>query len=72
MPPVAIPIDEPDPDEVLREVRAGNDRLDELTDALDSSRDSVSGPLLELVSSGDVAVFPIGETVKIRDESRSP
>jgi hypothetical protein len=54
--------------EVLNE--EGCVRLAELEEELeDMDREELYPHLMELVEQGDVAIFPVGDTVQVRDDS---
>lgn len=66
----AVPLNdlEPDHNEILSAV-AGADRLCRVEERVDvNEREHLYRPLMELVEQGDVAIFPMGEYVQIRDE----
>jgi hypothetical protein len=65
------PVANPSPEELLTAVRDGSDRLDELCESLGYGRMEVAPALLELVERGDLAVLPVGNVVKLRDEERA-
>jgi hypothetical protein len=44
-------------------------RLSELADELEHDRAELYKPIMTRVEHGDLAVFPMGDTVQIRDES---
>lgn len=67
---VATPVTdlEPDHDEILSAV-AGTERLCRIQDELGvDNREHLYRPLMELVERGDVAIFPMGEHVQVRDD----
>lgn len=67
---VATPVTklEPDHDEILSAV-AGTERLCRIQEELNvDNRDHLYRPLMELVEQGDVAIFPMGEHVQVRDD----
>ena len=69
---VAIPFSSPDTEPSTEAVRAvleerGTCRLSELREELDI--DGLGEPLLELAEAGEVAVFPVGETVQVKPVS---
>jgi hypothetical protein len=66
---IPIPSASPESEPQASEVRAaiedrGVCRLAELRDDLDGNR--LGPPLLELIEDGQVAVFPVGDTVQVK------
>ncbi len=59
-----------DPDIVLEEIRDGQDRLEDVHEKFEHP--DVNRSLMKLVQRGDIALLPIGDSVVIRDESRTP
>jgi hypothetical protein len=58
---------DPDPDTVLDEIRNGTDRLADLREELGPEHDgTVSDSLITLAEQGKVAIFPVGDVVKLR------
>lgn len=66
----AIPVSESEPDhEDILSAVAGNERLCRIEEQLGvENRDHLYRPLMELVERGDVAIFPMGEHVQVRDD----
>jgi hypothetical protein len=57
----------PDPDAVLDEIRNGADRLADLREELDPQHDgTIPESLITLAEQGKVAIFPVGDVVKLR------
>ena len=44
-------------------------RLADLADRLNVDRASLHAPLMHLAERGDVAIFPVGDSVQVRSES---
>lgn len=66
----AVPVGDVDLERIRSVVEEqGVVRLAELTDRTGTDRAGLYGPLMRLVESGEVAIFPIGESVQIRSES---
>lgn len=65
----AVPITSVDRQRLLQDIDDnGVSRLSEVADRMGSTRTELYHPLMELVERGEVAVFPIGDTVQVRRE----
>lgn len=67
----AVPVSSVDGERILQVLQEENGvaRLSELVDRTGADRAGLYDPLMRLVESGEVAIFPIGESVQIRRES---
>lgn len=60
---------EPEPEAILKKVRNGADRLDDLQDELDvENYPAFHSSLISLVEDGEISLFPVGDVVKVRLE----
>lgn len=60
---------EPEPETILEKVRNGTDRLEDLQDELDvQNQPAFHSSLISLVEDGEIALFPVGDVVKVRLE----
>jgi Mn-dependent DtxR family transcriptional regulator len=65
----AQPITDVSVDHLNRVVdQKGTIRLTELADDLEVDVPTLHGPLMELAKRGDVAIFPVGDSVQVRSE----
>jgi len=67
----AVPVSHIDGKRILQilEKENGVTRLGELADRVGADRAELYDPLMRLPESGEVAIFPVGDSVQIRSES---
>jgi len=67
----AVPVSHIDGKRILQilEKENGVTRLGELADRVGADRAELYDPLMRLAESGEVAIFPVGDSVQIRSES---
>lgn len=66
----AVPVADVDPERVLRVVDDHNGvaRLENIVEEIDADHADLRDPLVRLVEQGDVALFPVGDSVQVRRE----